>query len=564
MLMHTRFSLVLVGALASLPAQRVPEVEPNDTVAQAQSLIPGLHVECNLAAGEQDWFAFTLAAPGQVHLRTSGNFAVNPAVDTQVAIYDAAGLVRLAWDDRSSGQQSDCGVTLDPGSYTVLVMGKLATTTGDYGLDCVVLPVTAIDTVEGPEPNGDPALGGTPTPVTLGDTVAGELTSTSDVDWYSFTLTGRAVVQAICYDDGGVPQLDNTKLAFYQEIAPGVWATFGTSSFISTSHRAFNLNHPTTLAAGTYMIEVSSATTTATGTPPWDYTKVGKYSLRTRLIEMPGAATWLETPEPNNTPATAAFLTLGDQATGNISGMNEGDWYGFAVGPATTVVAMSDDFGLTPITDTTVRLLDAAGNVLASASSGGPNSHGRLIYTIREPGFYYFEVAGGLFAATGDYVLYTGGVGAMFVASAANVQPASTNACPGSNTLRPLLGYASGEAPFLGSTFVSRVDRVLPNTIVVPMLGQSDTSAFGGTIPLPFDLGLIGAPGCFVRVDPLVTIAVLADGAGTAFFDFPLVPNLNARGFTVYVQCLCLDPPLNAAGLSVSNDMRLIVGDRSF
>ena len=562
--MRTRFLLAATGALAPLTAQRVPELEPNDTPAQAQSLTASRHVEANLAAGEQDWFAFTLANAAQVHLRTSGNFAVNPSVDTYVAIYDAAGATRLAWDDNSAGVHSDCGVTLDPGSYTVLVMGKTTTTAGDYGLDFVVLPVAQIGVAEGAEPNGDPALGGTPTPITPGDTVIGELTSTSDVDWFTFTLTGRAVVQAICYDDGGVPQLDNTRLAFYQETSPGVFAAFGTSSFISTSHRAFNLAHPTTLAAGTYAIEVSSATSTATGTAPWDYTKVGKYSLRTRRIDLPGTNTVAEAPEPNNTPTTAAFLALGDQATGNCSGMNEGDWYGFGVGAPTTIVAMSDNFGATPITDTTVSLFDADGNQIASASSGGPNSHGRLITTINTPGIYYIQVSGGLFAATGDYVLYTGGVDPMFVASAANVQPASTNACPGSNTLRPLLGFASGEAPVLGSTFVSRVDRTLPNTIIVPMLGLSNTTAFGGAISLPFDLGLIGAPGCFVRVDPLVTIAVLADANGTAFFDFPLVPNLAARGFTVYAQALCLDPPLNAAGLSVSNDMRLIVGDRSF
>jgi hypothetical protein len=317
------------------------------------------------------------------------------------------------------------------------------------------------------------------------------------------------------------------------------------------------------LAPGNYAIEVSSATSTAAGTPPWDYTKVGRYALRTSLIDLPGMQTVAEAPEPNDTPAGAAMLNLGDYATGNISGSNEGDWYAFAAAGATTVAAMSDGIGLTPINDTTVRLYDANGNSLATASSGGPNSHGRLIFTIREPGIYYFEVAGGLFAATGDYVLYTGGAEAMFVASASNVQPASTNACPGSNTLRPLLGFASAEAPFLGSTFVSRIDRVLPNTIVVPMLGLSNTVALGG-VPLPFDLGPLGAPGCFVRVDPLVTIGVLADGNGTGFFDFPLVPNLSARGFTVFAQCLCLDPPLNPAWLSVSNDMRLICGDRSF
>lgn len=81
---------------------------------------------------------------------------------------------------------------------------------------------------------------------------------------------------------------------------------------------------------------------------------------------------------------------------------------------------------------------------------------------------------------------------------------------------------------------------------------------------LPFDLTPLGAPGCFVRVDPLVTVGALASPAGTAFFDFPLGPNLSARGTTVFVQALCLDIPLNPLGLSVSNDMKLVVGERTF
>ena len=132
--------LPLVGTHAF--AQSVAELEPNGSVAQGQTLVAGQHVAANLVAGEQDWFAFTLAAPGQVQVRTSGNYAVNPSVDTYVAIYDAAGATRLAWDDNSDGTHSVCGVTLPAGSYSVLVVGKTGTVQGDYGLDYVVLPAT--------------------------------------------------------------------------------------------------------------------------------------------------------------------------------------------------------------------------------------------------------------------------------------------------------------------------------------------------------------------------------------------------------------------------------------
>ena len=77
-----RTLLASLAIAASLVAQRTPEIEPNNTAPTAQTLTPGLHVTANLVAAEQDWFTFTLLAPGQVHVRTSGNFTVNPGVDT--------------------------------------------------------------------------------------------------------------------------------------------------------------------------------------------------------------------------------------------------------------------------------------------------------------------------------------------------------------------------------------------------------------------------------------------------------------------------------------------------
>lgn len=561
--MRTRLLLLPLLGTAAL-AQTVPEVEPNDAVGQAQVLVAGEHVLANLVAGEQDWFSFVLPADAQVQVRTSGNYNINPSVDTYVAVYDGTGATRLAWDDNSDGNHSACGVTLPAGVYTVLVVGKTASVAGAYGLDFAVLPAAPIGNVEGAEPNDNPGLGGTPTAITLGNTLAGELANTSDVDWYSFTLTTRAIVQAVCMDDAGGPQLDQTRLAFYQETSPGVWAAFGTSSFISTSHRAFNLAHAGMLAPGNYAIEVSSATSTVAGTAPWNYLKTGKYSVRTSIMAMPGIAVAFEAPEPNNNATAAPFFLPGDDATGNISGSNEGDWYAFFIGSATTIGAMCETGPAPGCTGTALRIYDSSGAIVANGSGGGANAHARLITTLRDPGFYYLEVAGAVVASAGNYVLHTGACDPMFIASSVTTQPPSTNACPGSNLLRPNLGTSSGEKPFLGSTFVSRVSNVLPNTLVAPILGLSNLTASGGTVPLPLDLGPIGAPGCFLRIDPFVFGSAISDGAGVATFANAIPAQASIRGFSIWMQCLCLDPTLNTLGLSVSNEVRVILGDRTF
>jgi hypothetical protein len=560
----TTLVLPLALALAAgLAAQRLPELEPNNTVAQAQAIAAGTQITANLAAGEQDWFQFTLSGAAEIHLRTSGNFGVNPSVDTGVFLFDATGTTRLAWNDNAAGTMSDLGVNLTAGTYTVMVTGKLATTTGDYGLDFVVLPAAVIHTNEGPEPNSGLVPGGVPTPITLGNTAAGSLSSPTDADFYSFTLTDRSIVQAICYDDGAVPQLDNTLLSFYQETAPGVWSPIGTTSQLTTSHRSFNLAHPQTLAAGTYAIQVSAGTAAA-GTAPFNYTQTGFYAIRTRLIPMASLVQQPEGVEPNNTPATAPAFAIGDTLTGNCSGSNEEDWWMFAVSGPTTIAAMSDNGLPSPITDTTVKLYDSTGTFITSASSGGPGSHGRLVFTINEAGIYYLAVGGGLFAATGDYVCYTGICDPMFVASAFSTTPPSTNACPGSNALRPALTAASTESPQLGSTFVMRLQNALPNSIAAPFIGFSRSLAYGGTLPLPFDLTPFGAPSCFLRVDPMIMNVVLTDAAGISYIDTVFPPTPAARGFTFFMQSLQLDPTNNALGISMSNDVRIVVGDRGF
>lgn len=541
-------------------AQRIPEIEPNDSAAQAQAIAAGHHVAANLLAGEQDWFQFTLAAPAELHLQTSGNFAVNPSVDTGVFLFDASGTTLLAFNDQARGNHSDCGVNLPAGSYTVKVIGKLATTAGDYGLDLIVLPPATIATNEGAEPNHSPMSGGIPTPMTIGGIAAGDLASTGDVDWFTFTLAHRAVVQAQILDDGGTPQLDRSQLALFHESSPGVWTMLGTATTSNTTHRVTTFQHAQTIGPGTYAFQVASGG--ATGTAPFIYAGVGRYALRTLLLDLPGANTWPEAAEPNDSAATAGTLPPGDHAIGNLTPQDV-DWYQFFVTQPTTFALLSDGGTPNPITDTTVRIVDAAGTILGSGTSGGAASHGRAIVTIAVPGTYYVEVRGGTISAQGDYVLWFGGGTALSIPSTFSQQPPSTNACPGSNGLRPALQNPSGEVPMLGSTFVLRLQNALPNSLAATFFGYSNTLTSAGAA-LPFDLGAAGAPGCFLRVDPLATLGLAIDAGGLAHMALVLPAAPALRGLTLYLQGVVVDPANNALGIAMTNDVRLVLGDRGF
>lgn len=566
--------LALPLAISALTAQAqiVPEVEPNDTPAQAQPISPGQHIQASFATStDEEWFAFTLTAPGQVHLRTlnSGNLSLSTTRDTRIALYDATGTTRLAWNDGASGTRAACGVTVPAGSYLWRVGLKTTiTAAANYDLDFFVLPGRAIDTGEGAEPN-DPTLptGGAPTPIALGDTVEGTLSAPTDVDFWSFTLANRGIVQAASFDDGGVPQLDNLSLRYWQETAPGTWVAIGTAATNSASHRVANLQHPGMLTPGTYAIAVQAGNAAA-GTAPWDYVKTGKYSLRTTLLDLPGA-TLPEGAEPNQTPSTATPFGLGLSAAGSAQSGNEPDWYAFTITTPTTVGAMAEGTGASPLPGSTLRIWDAFGNTFGSGS-GGATTHGRLITTLVTPGTYYLEIAASQFAMTGDYLLHTGGNTPIYIASTTRVEPASTNACVGSTGLRPLIGYLPGETAVFNSTFVTRIERTIPSTFAAIMLGLSNTTALGGTVPLPvfLDTGGLDAQGlptqCLIRVDPALLLLVLTDANGTGEFayNFPYVA--AAIGTKVFEQALCFDPTLNGTGLSVTNDASFVVGDLPF
>jgi hypothetical protein len=441
-MLHARFlTLPLVITALTAQAQIVLEVEPNNTPAQAQAISPGQQIRASFAAAvDEEWYSFTLTAPGQVHLRAlnAGTLSQSTTPDTRIALYDATGTTRLAWNDDSAIiRAADCGVTVPTGSYLWRVNRKSGTGLVAYDLDFFVLPSRPIDATEAAEPNDPRQPGGAPSPMLLGDTVEGTLTL-GDTDFWSFTLGSPGNVRIAALDDGGIPQLDFLGLRFFQETTPGTWVGIGTTFSDVFSHRV-QLTSNGALQPGTYAVAVNSLGSSGVG--PWDIASTGRYSLRTELIGV-----------------TAPVL----------------------------------------------------------------------------------------------------------FASTTSVQPA-TNACIGSNGQRPQLGYLRGETAVFNSTFVTRIENTIPSSFAAFMFGLSDTTALGGSVPLPvlLDIGGQGTQ-CLVRVDPQVLQIVLTDASGTGELaaSFPFVA--AAIGTRVFEQALCFDPTLNSTGLSVTNDASFVVGDRSF
>lgn len=118
----------------------------------------------------------------------------------------------------------------------------------------------------------------------------------------------------------------------------------------------------------------------------------------------------------------------------------------------------------------------------------------------------------------------------------------------GTASVRPV-HTGSGLAE-IGRTITYRVSNALPYGGAVLSLGLSNTAWNGA--PLPLDLGVIGATGCFMYADPYATFFTGADSTGTASWSF-VFNQAGMRGVSIYSQGYVLDAAANAAGLRSSN-----------
>lgn len=109
----------------------------------------------------------------------------------------------------------------------------------------------------------------------------------------------------------------------------------------------------------------------------------------------------------------------------------------------------------------------------------------------------------------------------------------------------------------LGQNASGLFDNLPSPGAVVHVLGLSDRVSSVG--PLPLDLGLLGAPGCPLRVSPDATNFLFGAGA-TATWNLNLPNSPALLGLTFLSQGLVLDPAANPAGLVTSDAVRILIG----
>lgn len=129
-------------------------------------------------------------------------------------------------------------------------------------------------------------------------------------------------------------------------------------------------------------------------------------------------------------------------------------------------------------------------------------------------------------------------------------QPFGPAACLRPSNL-PLRVESSTTQLIWGRPWVIRVLDAPAGALTTLILGTTESGSAGGWT-LPFELGPLGAPGCWLSTDPAGTFFQVAQGDGSAAYTFQ-VPNVPAGlGFWFRYQAGALEAAANPLGLVTS------------
>ncbi len=118
---------------------------------------------------------------------------------------------------------------------------------------------------------------------------------------------------------------------------------------------------------------------------------------------------------------------------------------------------------------------------------------------------------------------------------------------------------AAATMPEINKQFDVTLSGGAPNAPAFLFFGASNTAL--GVLPLPFDLGLIGASGCMVLTSSdVATPAVPIGAAGAATFSTVIPPSGSLVGNTLYLQWILIDIGANALGVITSNGGEAMIG----
>ncbi|MBM4063715.1 MAG: hypothetical protein FJ265_21845 [Planctomycetes bacterium] len=436
-------------------------------------------------------------------------------------------------------------------------------------LPLVVSFLPAQGVPEGAEPNNTTAR---PAVLPAGAQAYGDVdTSGTDEDWFRITLPAAADYK-IWTGPGFSGQIGDTIVRIYA--ADGVTVLTEVDDGNVATHGYYS-TFQGTLPAGDYYVAVRG----------FDSTTFGSYTLDVVLAPLgtyvqvaPPLTAGTEGPENNDprpafgggtaTPTAFFVRYLGNIVAGGSNGTgitkagSDYDWYEVQIPAPGSYVFRTTPTPLAPapfVDDTVLHFCDATFTRLTFNDDFGGTPYSQLTQNITVPGTYYVVVSGYYGTSAGNYFLDVLGLLPPLPVGAGSVN-VRTGGCAGplgvprlGNRLSSTGTNVRPEVPILGTEFWLDGTNLPPNSLVFLALGILP-------LPLPFNLGLLGAPGCQVEVRPIASLFGVSDAAGVFFWGFGSPADVAYLGLPVEQQLVVLDPPANALGLTTSNRVSSVFG----
>ncbi len=375
---------VRVTLTGGAPPGRFIESEPNNSIAQANSITPNVTIRGVLdPSGDVDFFAFQANVGQRVRIDVAAKRLTPPsAADTVVALFDSSGRKLAENDDRAPGQLDSLL------EFTFTAAGRYFFSVRDFGNKggsgfsyeaSVTLTGGAPARVNESEPNNTFAQAQAIVPDVL---IVGRLDPAGDVDFFSFTAdAGQRLTVDINARSLTPPSEADTVVTLFdsngQPLAENDDAGGSLDSFLT-----FEIPR-----SGRYFVRVRNFS--PKGGPSYAYEA---------LITLTGAAPpppgIVMESEPNNSLTQANAIALPAIVSGTINPAGDVDFFAFEARRGQQLVIDLDARSLTPPSplDTVVTLFDSRGQQLAENDDAEGSTDSLLRFTIPTDGRYFFRV----------------------------------------------------------------------------------------------------------------------------------------------------------------------------
>jgi hypothetical protein len=113
--------------------------------------------------------------------------------------------------------------------------------------------------------------------------------------------------------------------------------------------------------------------------------------------------------------------------------------------------------------------------------------------------------------------------------------------------------------PRLGQSYGLDISQAAPNSVGLLFYGFSNSTWMG--LPLPFDLAVLGAPGCLIHASGEIIEIFLTNAAGLGSKNNNVPNDPNLCGGVLFNQAWVFDPTANAVGFVATNAGRAVHGN---